>query len=385
MRILIVGSIPRSLLNFRGPLLNALVSHGHLVWGCAKGSDPEVEEGLSLLDVSYLPITVQRTGLNPFTDICSLWQLIQVMKNIQPDVVLAYTIKPVIYAGVAARICQVPKIYSLITGLGHAFMAKAGLRHRFVHQAARRLYAFSLKYSTKVFFQNPDDISDFVGMGIVPKEKTVLVNGTGIDLDHYAFESLPKLPVFILVARLLADKGVREYAAAARQIKQLYPETRCLLVGDLDNNPSSIRREELERWINEGAIEYLGYQKDVRPALRSASVCVLPSYYREGVPRTLLEAMSMGRAVITSNAPGCRETVNMPAGVTLEKASQENIQGENGFLVPVKNVAKLVQAMEVLIVKPQLRAEMGIASRRFAEHKFAVQKINQVLLQEMGL
>jgi glycosyltransferase involved in cell wall biosynthesis len=187
-----------------------------------------------------------------------------------------------------------------------------------------------------------------------------------------------------MIARLLGDKGVREYIQAARIIKGRNPEASFALAGALDPNPASVTQAELDQWINEGVIKYLGVLEDVRPAFENCSVYVLPSYYREGTPRTVLEAMSMGRPIITTNAPGCRETIKLP-GQTLNKDSKEIIRGENGFLVPVKDVEKLVQAMEQFINHPELIHQLGERSRKIAEEKYDVHKVNEVIMRGMGI
>lgn len=356
----------------------------HKVFACANGNDQEVESRLSSVGVQYLPITIERTGLNPLADMATCLQLAKLMRRLQPDVVLSYTIKPVIYGGLAARICSYPLTFSMVTGLGHAFISTPGIKHYILKRLVSALYTSSLKCSKRVFFMNPDDINDFVSLGIIPRSKAFLVKGTGVPLDHYAVAPLPEKPVFLLIARLLAEKGIREYKEAAAMVKRKYPGTTFLLVGDLDVNPSSITSLELSAWRQVGVIEYLGYQKDVRLAIAKASVYVLPSY-REGTPRTVLEAMAMGRPVIVSNAPGCRETVAMRDGESLDPQSAEVVEGLNGYLVPVKRADKLAEAMERFIENPGLCQAMGAMSRQIAEEKYDVHKVNAVLLREMGL
>ncbi len=384
MRILVIGSLPKSLIAFRGHLLRTIVSKGHSVWACSNGSDPEVEMELASMGVKYCHVEVDRAGINPMADIATFLQLVKLLRKTRPHIVLSYTVKPVIYGGLAARFCKIPSIYSIITGLGHAFIDVPALRQRILRNVVRLLYTFSLRFSKKIFFQNPDDIDEFITLRITDRRRVVLTNGSGVDLRHYFAVPLPSDPVFVLVARLLKEKGVREYVDAAKHLKKKFPALKCLLVGDLDSNPSSIGIEELSKWREEGYIEYCGYEKDVRPVIAEAAVLVLPSY-REGTPRSVLEAMAMGRPVIVSNTPGCRETIAMPAGTVLDRKSAEVIKGENGFLVPVKDVEKLAQAMEQLIISPSLRERMGESSRKFAEEKYAVNKINSILLQEMGL
>jgi glycosyltransferase involved in cell wall biosynthesis len=313
---------------------------------------------------------MHRTGTNPLADLSTLFALRRLMRALKPGHVLAYTIKPVIYGLLAARLASVPNRFALITGLGYAFTGEAtGLRGA-LRAVVRRLYALSLRGAHKVFFQNPDDRELFLSLGIVGKATpTAIVNGSGIDVSAYAVAPLPQGADFLLIARLLGDKGVREYVEAARKVRAQHPEASFSLVGWIDGNPDAIAQGELDAWVNEGAIRYLGRMDDVRPALAACSVYVLPSY-REGTPRTVLEAMAMGRPVITTDAPGCRETVK---------------DGDNGFLVPVKSVDALAEAMLRFIREPALREAMGRRSREVAEDKYDVHKVNAVMLRAMGL
>lgn len=235
----------------------------------------------------------------------------------------------------------------------------------------RILYRFALTKAHKVFFQNPDDERLFRELGLMPAAvPSIVVNGSGVDLASFAMSPiLKRMPVFLMIGRLIGDKGLREYAEAAKRVKGIHPEARFQLIGWLDTNPDAIAQSELDWWIADGTLEFLGKLDDVRPAIADSTVYVLPSY-REGTPRTVLEAMSMGRPIITTDAPGCRETV---------------IDGENGFLVPVKSVDALVEAMLKFIEDPTLAPRMGRRSREIAEEKYDVHKVNAVMLHEMGI
>lgn len=370
---LLVASYPDSLLKFRGPLLDALLAQGLQVHVAVPYLAPNSALYLKLTakGLHLHPVPLQRTGMNPLADSWALYKLFVLMRRIKPDYVLGYTIKPVIYGALAAKLACVPHRYALITGLGYAFTGNSESGKRgLLRKLVQRLYASALSSCHKVFFQNPDDEALFRQLDILSGyTPSIVVNGSGVDVAEYAPVPLPTNPCFLLIARLLGDKGIREYVAAAQKVKSRYPQTRFTLVGWIDENPDAINQKELDQWIEAGTIEYLGKLDDVRPVISHCSIYVLPSY-REGTPRTVLEAMAMGRAVITTDAPGCRETV---------------IDGDNGFLVPVKEVDLLVQAMERFIIEPELVMCMGLRGREIAEKKYDVHKVNNSMLKEMGI
>ncbi|MFP1678782.1 glycosyltransferase family 4 protein [Alloalcanivorax sp. C16-2] len=369
---LIIASYADSLVDFRGELIKDLVRRGCDVHVAVPGvSDKEaLFSRLNQWGVKVHSFPLSRTGLNPAKDIVSFFYLLYLIFKIRPSTVLAYTIKPVVYGVLAAAVAGVRYRYALITGLGYAFTDESGAGRKKIRNLIKGLYAVALSRVTKVFFQNPDDQNLFENLGILkPSTKSCVVNGSGIDVSEYQFSPAKGGMIFLLIARLLGDKGVREYARAAAAVKVLYPEAKFLLVGWIDENPDAIDRKELEAWIDSGAIEYLGRLDDVRPVIAESSVYVLPSY-REGTPRTVLEAMSIGRAIITTDAPGCRETV---------------VDGKNGYLVPVKDSEALADAMIKFIKNPSDIEEMGVASRYLAENKYDVREVNRVMLSEMGI
>lgn len=385
MKILLISSVPRSLVNFRGSLLKSMVSAGHSVAACANSHDYMSDQELKKMGVTYHPIHLARTGMNPITDMRTLIDIIRMISQIKPDIILSYTIKPVTYGGIAARLCGVPSFYSLITGVGYAFMESRSLIQWFLGIVARMLYWFGLKKNQKVFFQNPDDLDLFLKKGLINPDQAVLINGSGVDLDQFYNSPLPKEPSFLMIARLLKDKGVREYVKAAKKIKKQLPKTRFLLIGNLDPTQRAIREKELRQWKEAGIIEYLGHVDDVRPAIKRCRFYVLPSY-REGMPRTVLEAMSMGRPIITTDVPGCRETVALSEeGKRQKDLGSKVLKGENGFLVSVKDVKALMNAMQILLDDSSLAEKMAKKSREIAEEKFDVNKVNAVIMKEMGL
>ncbi len=374
MKFLLVASFASSLIGFRKPLIIALLERGLEVHVAAPEllDNQVVMSELTSLGIIPHGISMQRTGINPVADTQALISLYALMRKIKPDYMMGYTIKPVIYGTLAAWLARVPKRFALITGLGFAFTSEDDNKRKHVRAVAQGLYRSALRHCQVVFFQNYDDEALFRQLNIVsPKTRTCVVSGSGVDVEEFdvvPFDTQKSLR-FLLIARLLGDKGVREYNQAAQQVKKLHPEVQFDLVGGLDANPTSITQGELDEWIKAGTVNFLGRLKDVRPAIQASSVYVLPSY-REGTPRTVLEAMAMGRAIITTDAPGCRETV---------------VDGDNGFLVPVKDVDALVQAMLRFIEQPALIAQMGQRARIIAEEKYDVHKVNAHMISEMEL
>lgn len=371
MKFLLVAGLAESLINFRGPLIKAIQASGYEVHVAAPAilEDSDVHDRLKKMGVHVHEIPLNRAGTSFLNDVLTLFYLWRLMIRTRPSHVLGYTIKPVIYGSLAAFFAGVGHRYALITGLGYTF--QGGGQRNVLRALVIKLYRIALSRVHKVFFQNPDDRDLFLKTGILnSKISSCVVNGSGVDVSAFQVVRFPEgKPCFLLIARLLGDKGIREYVHAAKIVKSQYPEIRFMLVGWIDVNPDSVRQDELTAWINDGSIEFLGRLVDVRPAIEACSVFVLPSY-REGTPRTVLEAMSMGRPIITTDAPGCRETVE---------------HGYNGFLVPVKSVNDLVHAMLKFIENPGLIKTMGFNSRQKAEAKYDARVVSAVMVDEMKL
>jgi glycosyltransferase involved in cell wall biosynthesis len=369
-RVAIVAHYAPSVALFRGALIRALVRQDIQVWVLAPDFTPTTRNQVALLGGQPADYFLNRTGANPFHDIRSVISLRSCLRHCQPQAVLAYGIKPVVYGMLAAQSLNISRRIALITGLGYAFTQPSGAKGALVHLAARTLYRLALQASHTVLFQNPDDLRAFAERGIVSPNKALVVGGTGVDLEEFAAHPPTLEPItFTLAARLLREKGIVEFAEAAQRINQRYPNTRFLLLGGLDTNPGALREHEVRQWAEAGILEWHGHVPDVRPYFAQTSVYVLPSY-REGVPRSTQEAMAMARPVITTDAPGCRETV---------------IDGVNGFLVPPRDVDALVRAMERFILQPELIITTGQASRKLAEERFDVHKINRRLLAALGI
>ncbi|MEM9097707.1 MAG: glycosyltransferase family 4 protein [Pseudomonadota bacterium] len=372
-RILLIAGAAESLINFRGPLIAEMIAQGHEVHVAAPNYEVAsgVRSALIGMGAKAHAIPLSRTGLNPLADLGALVALYRLMRRVRPDVALGYTIKPVVYGTLAAWMAGVPGRFAMITGLGYAFTGNAHGRRALVQRLARSLYRLALARTSGVMFQNPDDKALFAELGMLaPNVPVTIVNGSGVDLSHYAPQPLPKGPVqFLMIARLLGDKGLREYAAAAKEIRQTHPEVGIHLVGDHDSNPDAIPIDQIRAWQAEGWLTWHGALDDVRPAIAAAHVYVLPSY-REGTPRTVLEAMAMGRPVITTNAPGCRETI---------------VDGESGFLVPVCELKALCTAMRRFVDAPALINRMGAAAQERAKERYDVQVVNRQILDAIDL
>ena len=335
--------------NFRAPVVRRLASEG---WSLVIVAPATQEERAAFtLPAEILPITLDRSGLNPMRDLGLLLRYRRLLRQVRPRAYLGWTIKPNIYGALAARMAGVPAILN-VSGLGTAFLG-SGLFARFVGL----LYRVAFARAHVVFFQNADDRALFVERRLVRAGQARLLPGSGIDLDHYRPVPLPEgPPTFLLIARLLGDKGVREYVAAARMLRAEMTEARFQLLGPIDrDNRSAVTQGEVDAWAAEGVVDYLGTADDVRPAIAAASVVVLPSY-REGLPRTLLEGAAMGRPLVATDAPGCRDLVD---------------DGVNGLLCAVRDAGLLADAMRrMAALDPETLGAMARASRDKAERGY---------------
>jgi glycosyltransferase involved in cell wall biosynthesis len=350
MRVVIGLNSSWNIVNFRSGLIRALVKAGHEVIAVAPSDD------YSALGCKYLPLVMDAKGKNPFKELLLVFMFIRLFKSTHPDVFLGYTIKPNIYGSLAARLCGV-KVINNIAGLGISFQSRT-IFTRFLE----RLYRIALSSSCRVFFQNEDDMAQFVRLGLVKTELTGRLPGSGVDLLR--FSATPLLPRtisrplrFLLVSRMLWSKGIGEFVEAARRLKASYSDVEFCLLGFLDvQNPDAISRETMDEWVAQAVINYLGSTDNVAAEIISADCVVLPSYYPEGVPRSLLESAAIGRPIVTTDTVGCREVVE---------------PGTNGFLCKPRDAQDLAEKLENILSLSEARlAEMGLASRRLAESKF---------------
>lgn len=368
-RGIIVGALPESLINFRGELIKKLQKEGVLMTAMSAPVDSSGLELFKEIGVRFVPYDVERSGFNPFSDLKIFYQLIRSYRIEKPDFIIAYTIKPVVWGGIAARFSGI-RFFPLITGLGFAFQGHS-LRRRLLTKLVSLLYRWALSGAEVVIFQNPDNLNTFVRKKILDRDKCILVAGSGVCTSYFYATPIPALIrgrklTFLCMARLLGDKGLREYAKAAELVKQRYPLSEFCLLGPFDPSPDGISESELSSW---NAINYLGESSDVRPYIKQCHVYVLPSYH-EGLPRSTLEAMSMGRPVLTTNAVGCKETV---------------VEGKNGFKVDAGDVDQLAQKMIWCIENTDQLELMGSNSRKMVEERFDVSIVNKQIASAMGL
>ncbi|MBG84499.1 MAG: glycosyltransferase family 1 protein [Phycisphaerae bacterium] len=363
-RVLLLGSYAPSLVLFRAPLLKALVQAGHEVVASAPDEDSSIAGAMEQLGVRWAPIDFERNKVQPVQDLVLVRRLRAHLRDIQPDRLITYTIKPNIYGGWAACSEDIPSA-AMITGLGTMFM-NPGIRRGI----AQRMLRKAVRHHDRVFFQNGDDRDDLVNAGVVEDaSKIVMTAGSGVDLEKYPVQSLPDRPVFLMLARLLVAKGVREYLEAAAILKEKHPDAVVRLGGMEDPGSGGVPMSEIQQAVEDGVIEYLGHVDDVQAALSQCSIYVLPSWH-EGTPRSVLEAMSTGRAVITTDARGCRETVE---------------DGRNGLLVPLRDPHALSNAMHRLASDSALRIKMGIESRNIAQDCFDANQVADVMLRSLNL
>ncbi|WP_179354440.1 glycosyltransferase family 4 protein [Winogradskyella vidalii] len=364
-KILLIASYDGSLIRFRGDFIKYLIKSGFDVFATAPSFTEKNSELIKAMGATPIEFNLQRTGLNPLKDIKSIQELKSIMKSNKIDLVFPYTVKPVIYGSMAANSCKIPVI-SLITGLGYAFTgltAKARLLQRF----NETLYKLSIRKNKVIVFQNKDDYQLFLDRKVISKQQKVdFVSGSGINLTQFSFKEKKASDKvsFLLVARLIKEKGIALYMDAAKILKAKYPNAEFHLIGAPETSPSAISEDELNLLHKEGVIIFHGKQSNIEDHLHQRDIFVLPSYYREGLPRTTLEACACGNPIITTDSVGCRESVK---------------EGVNGFLIEPQNLEALVKPMEYFITHPEKIKEMGIKSRAYAEERFDVNIINNDL------
>lgn len=364
-RLLFVVNEPDFFLSHRLPLAIAARASGydvHIASRAGKGV-----ERLQSLGFPHHVVPLSRSGKNVAVELRTIWSLLRLMRRLRPHLVHLVTIKPILYGGIAARVAGISAVVAAVSGLGFVFTSR-GRRAELLRSVVLSLYGLALNHRRqRVIFQNPTDRSALVDRGIVRAEQTVLLKGSGVDLRAYRYEPEPAgLPVVVMASRLLKDKGVQEFVNAAARLRKQGVVARFVLAGEQDSgNPQSVSDEDLAAWRASGVVEVLGYCQDVAALFKASHLVVLPSY-REGLPKVLLEAAACGRAVVTTDAPGCRDSIEV--GVT-------------GLLIPTRDVEALAAAIGKLLEDPSLRRSMGAAGRRLAERQYAIEHIVEAHLE----
>ncbi|MHC8306516.1 glycosyltransferase family 4 protein [Pseudomonas sp. PB3P13] len=369
MKIALIGTTAACVLGFRADLIEALVRQGDQVHAFALDFDEDTRARVRALGAEPVDYVFSRAGLNPFRDIINTYKLSRILKNIAPDVVFSYFSKPVIFGTIAGALAGVKRRIAMLEGLGYVFTDRpesGGVKNKVLKLVQVMLYGISFPFLERLIFLNKDDPVDLVQKYRLRVSKVSVLGGIGLDLSNFPYTTPPTKPMsFIFIGRLLADKGVHEFIQAARLVKLVSHESKFIMLGGLDKtNPGSLSSEELEGLISEGLVDHRGHVDNVAEWINDASVFVLPSY-REGVPRSTQEAMAVGRAVITTDVPGCRDTV---------------IDGVNGFLVPPWSAEALAEKMIYFINNSEQVKLMGIESFNLAQDNFDVRSVNARLI-----
>lgn len=373
LTVLVIAGLAWSLVNFRLDLMRRMLANGHRVLAAAPDFDPETEAALRAEGIEPVVVPMNRTGLNPMQDLQTLNALRRLIRTRRPDVILPYTMKPIVWGAWAARLEGNKRCYPLFTGLGYAFSdPDPHGKQRLVRNIAINLHRRALRGIRLAFYYNAAELQDLRRFGMVPDHaRMVAVPGSGADTDRFTPAPMPAgQPVFLFVARMLRSKGLEDLLTATRALRAEGRKFRVELLGPTDTNPDAIDEATLRQWHAAGEVIYHGATRDVRPYLADSHVLVLPTRLREGVPRTILEAMASGRPVITTDAPGCGETVG---------------DGDGGFVVTVGDAGALAAAMRRFLDDPDLAARMGQQARARVCRNNDVHLVNRLLLTEMGL
>lgn len=375
MRIVFITTVASSIYGFRQPLIVELQKQGHHIYAFVSEYTQAELEKIRAMGVTVIPYQLNRGGLNPLADIWATYKLAKQIKKIQPDLVFSYFAKPVIFGTLAAKFSKVPKIFAMLEGLGYTFTEQPeGLttKTKIIRKIQVFLYRLSLPLVDKVIFLNPDDPKDLLEKYNINVKHVEVLGGIGLNFSDYPYKSVMQMESvrFLFIGRLLKEKGIHEFIRAAEIVKKQYPNAVFTVLGAIDNmNLGALTQAELDKYIRSGLIEYPGQVQNVPEWIANHHVFVLPSY-REGVPRSTQEAMAIGRAVITTDVPGCRETVE---------------DGVNGFLVEPWNPKALADKMIYFIENREQIQIMGNESYRIAQEKFNIEKVNQRLIDILGV
>ena len=376
MKVVIIGTVASSFYGFRADLIHKFLEQGYQVY--AFTSEYSMYDLEKIQNLGAIPVTYElnRGGLNPLSDIVATYKLSKKIREIKPDLVFSYFSKPVIFGTIAAKLAKVPKIIGMLEGLGYTFTQQPegfSQKTQIIKKIQILLYKFALPQLNKLIFLNPDDLTDLLEQHAIKVKNVQVLGGIGLNLQEYPYQAIPDInqPIeFLFIGRLLKEKGIHDYLAAAKIVKDKYPETQFTVLGAIDpHNLGALKQSELEELIASNIINYPGHVNNVKDWIANSHVFVLPSY-REGVPRSTQEAMAIGRPIITTDVPGCRETV---------------VNGVNGFLVPKWNPEALAEKMIYFIEHPDQIEKMGYESYKMAMDKFDAEKVNQRLMNILDL
>ena len=373
-KIALIGTTGASFYGFRADLIKQLVLEGHLVYALTSEYTDQCLEKIRQLGAEPVTYQLSRGGLNPFSDIASYLQLKRILKKLKPDIVFSYFAKPVIYGSIAAKAAKVPFVIGMLEGLGYTFTEQPegqSIKTKLIKSVQVMLYRFAFPCLDKMIFLNPDDQQDLMGVHGLQVPEVHILGGIGLHLEQYSYAEPSVDPVkFLFIGRLLKEKGVFELIEAMRLVKVKYPQAKLTILAAIDHqNMGALKQETLDQLITENLFEYPGFVTNVQDWITESSVFILPSY-REGVPRSTQEAMAIGRPIITTDVPGCRETV---------------IDGINGFLVAKWDPEALAEKMCYFIENTEQVNIMGLESYKIAQEKFDVNKANKKLFEIMGL
>ena len=359
-RLLFVVNAPEFFLSHRLPIAVAAQKAGYEVHVASAPGDSV--QGIRARGFIHHSVGFARSGQNPWVELRTLVSLVRLFRRARPDVVHLVTIKPVLYGDIAARLARVPGVVAAVSGLGTVFLADSGLA-RARRWLIAKLYSAALKQKRlAVIFQNPDDRDTLISFGALQLGDVRMIRGSGVSLDEYSCLPEPEAarPVVVMAARLLRDKGVFEFVEAARLLRSRGVDVEMKLIGSADaGNLTSVTEAELDKWRKEGVVELMGFRPDIAAQYAAANIVCLPSY-REGLPKSLVEAAACGRAVVTTDVPGCRDAIT---------------PNETGLLVPVKDSVALADAIQKLVEDSELRTRMAKAGRELAEEAFSIEKI----------
>lgn len=367
MKILVISPKNKTVFNFRGDLIKDMISEGNDVY--VTGPNRDFVEDIEALGVKrFIEVPLIKDNTSIKGDLVYLKKLKKIIKELSPDMIFSYTIKPVIYGSIAGRICGVKKIYPMVTGLGRVYASET-FKTKVIRCITKILYKSAFKGCDKVIFQNGDDVEEFVKGKYLPRKKCVIVNGSGVNMKRFYRNDIPENPVFLMVSRIIKEKGVLDFAQAARSVKKKVPNARFVILGGYDKSIGALKESDIIEYVEDGSIELPGEVKDPVSFYNNSSVFVLPSYYKEGLPRTILEGMACGRPIITTDWTGCREPI---------------IDGVNGYLVQIKKPEELADKMYELATNREKLLEMSDAAYNTCLEKYEVSIVNKQMRNIMG-